>query len=1088
MYSKKINIAIIIKNLKNFQDQLFKSKKPKIIAATLFVVISLFFLLPYLLNNDALKFQITQKINQIPGVNFIIKGDVKIGLLPVPSITINDVLLQNYHPKFSAQEISGESQKVYNLFARSVKIKFPFLKFSSNFAIEEIIFDDAILEIYSENDYSDEAQGKFSEILAKFGKNPVFITQEKSKPKTGVSSRLLSINNFDSPQFNISKIPLVEVKNSKIIFYDLLQKRVITAINFNSRRSLQKLAAKGSFNSEDIISNFKLLAKFNSHLKKNDSVLELSSPVLEMTIKGDFSSDNIGILNSDFKGKIDAEILELSSFYKTYIGGKSVISKKLKRNNNPVKISADINNKFREFSIENIIFDSRIIKGTGSLELDFVDKIPLINIGLKLDKLDLDSIWSGDPVMIAAIKDSFAEAPDENSATLPDDADPALPQFMSEKTADNNLADNSDQQKSILLKKEPASQELNPVNFDFTNKIRNFGLDAEIAIKNVRYLEGEIKDVDLYITVAKEGEILILPMIFKIPGDGIVRVNGVFDNSAGLPKFVGKFNASGKNLKEIFKWFKIQSQNLKFDNLQEYGIYSDILLRPNIVTLNNFYLNLKNGSSEFLGDLKIDNNFKTSRIISRFQSNNFIIDDYFLISEQNAYLSPGTLIKKLLWLNDISADNYLSLKFDRLTYKNEEFFDQSVKLHFGRGYLEVFDLNLKSEKISMTADLAIDISDKQPKFAMNIVADNFYYETKAESSATQDENSLKADFNNYQKNQSRNFLDQFFALPSLEGFDGKVTLNFDNLKLDNLTTQNVKLTAKLKNGNFENSELSCDLYDGRLSYKGLIGIGINKIINGSLEIKEASLKPLLSDLAGINNIDGIANISASITASATKKEEFAARLISEIKFNANTPTVSGYGLDDLIKKMYFPQNYLAELSEPEKILLNKESITIFKQASGSIQINSGKEGKLRINVTAPAINGILSGTIAVENNNSNLLFNTIFLTGVNQRSPINIATNFTGKINQLSQSTNFDQVKQYLGLFSATKILNNTQPVSQNPAAANLNSQNLTRTNPANQNFIRDNSGQLTPGQLNSGQLTPGQLNSGQLPKLQQGF
>jgi hypothetical protein len=309
----------------------------------------------------------------------------------------------------------------------------------------------------------------------------------------------------------------------------------------------------------------------------------------------------------------------------------------------------------------------------------------------------------------------------------------------------------------------------------------------------------------------------------------------------------------------------------------------------------------------------------------------------------------------------------------------------------------------------MNASLAIDISDKIPKFDMNIAADNFHYKTLQKNSSPADKNSSKA--------SNKNFFDQFYALPSLEGFSGKIKLSFDKLNLDDLEIENFKLFGKLKDGDLNDSEFSCDLYEGELTYKGLLGIKMSKTINGSLQFNNASLQPLLSHTIGINNVSGVANISASVTALASKKEEFTKKLSTEIKFNANSPEVEGYGLSDLVKKMFDLENNRAILNDPEKILINPDSSTTFKQASGTIQVTNGKEGKLRINVSAPAVNGIISGSVNLVTNSADVLFNAIFLTGTRKKqSPINIATNLKGNIEALSQSTNIDQARQYLGL------------------------------------------------------------------------
>ena len=94
--------------------------------------------------------------------------------------------------------------------------------------------------------------------------------------------------------------------------------------------------------------------------------------------------------------------------------------------------------------------------------------------------------------------------------------------------------------------------------------------------------------------------------------------------------------------------------------------------------------------------------------------------------------------------------------------------------------------------------------------------------------------------------------------------------------------------------------------------------------------------------------------------------------------------------------------------------------------------SNGKEGKLRINVSAPAVNGIISGSVNLVTNSADVLFNAIFLTGTRQKqTPINIATNLKGNISALSQSTNMDQARQYLGLSGVAPKQNPKEDLSR---------------------------------------------------------
>lgn len=1030
---------------KIFYQRLLKSEGVRTGFAVFSVIFLLFFCAPFLFNNSALKFQLEQKISQISGANVSIHGNLKVAFLPSPTIIATDILLQNYRIKKS----ENEADEVYNLYAKSVEIKLVTFKFSDSQFARKIIFTDAILEKYNSAELVVDRKDKFTEVAGEFAKKA--LTAEDKKPDSGISAKLFSVADLSKK----SDIPSISIINGEAIIYDNLERKTeIKEINSETKISADKISSIGSFSSEDVVSNFKLSADLKS---QSNSSFEMNSSVMNLRIDGIFSGENRGIFGSDFKGKIEVEIFNLKSFYKSYIGGNSVISNKLKYSTDPIKLSADIDSQSKEIALQNLLINSTLIGGKGEVELNFAHKIPLIDINLDLENLDLDGIWSGDSVSIPISEKSEIPEPDcvdELVETVPAEAAPDGKKDGEKDGEKSVIIVTGDQEKSEEEKaKETAeaeSKKIEPINFNFTQKIKDFDLAAEIKIKNTKYLEGEIKDVDLYLTVSKEGEILVFPMIFRIPGEGTFRVNGVLDNTAEQPKFVGKFDASGKSLKDVLKWLKIESQNLKFDSLKDYVLYSDILLSPNKTIFDSFYLNLNNSQSEFLGEIHIDNSDKTPDIVSKFQVSNFKIDDYFLTSGQNAYLSPGSLLKKLLWLNDIASNNNLEIAFDKLIYKDEEFVDQSAKLKFGPGYFEVNDLKFSSDETNLSANLSIDISDKNPKFDMNISANKLHYSTAQKAQPQADKSDSEKVEAVAEKSKQRNFFDQFFAFPSLENFHGNVSLKFDNLLVDGVAITDFNMFGKIKDGGLEGSELTCKLYGGALSYKGLIGIKNNKTINGNLSFNNALLQPLLSDLVGIEKVSGVANISMSVTSSADSKEDFAKNLSSEIKFSANMPTVTGYGLSDLVKKMFAVQTYRNELVEPEKILINSASQTIFKQASGTIQIGDGKgEGRVRINVSAPAINGILSGKINLVNNTSDVLFNVIFLTGSRQKqTPINIATSLKGATNDLSQGTNSDQVRQYLGLPKLQPVAEMAVPIDVNPTAT-LEDTTSTVTTPA---------------------------------------
>lgn len=977
----------VFEYLKSYKFPTFKSKILKRSALGLCALVLTIFTIPLLLDNSGLKFQIEQDISKSLGANFTINSKIDVSFLPSMSISAKNILLQNY----------GKGEKVYNFHAKSAVIDLSFLKLlTGEFAIKKVTFSNAILESYYSSNQP-KRENKFTEIAEKISKNSQ--TAKHEKPNSSLISKI-SVDNLDPSKLGSKNSMTFIVNNGESLSYDKFSnKKEIQNIFGEIKISDNKIKSSGEFTNEQILNNFRFIASFNSGSLWDSSLLEISSSIFNLRIKGNFPSKNLGIFKSDFNGEIDAEILELKPFYKSYIGNNKAIYDKLKSGINPIKIRGKIISIAGEASIQDIVINSNLINGKGFAELNLTFETPIIDIDLNLDNLNLDEIWSSDG--IALDKNS------KNKKTAENITDETIETLPPVKAATPEPETKTDEALSRLIEAVKPLEK----NKDFLPQkiVRPLDLTAEIKIKNIKYLDGELKDADLYLTTSKQGEIIVLPMILKIPGEGTVRINGILIQSNSIPKLIGRIDVAGKSLQDVFKWFHLESQNLKLDNLKEYILYSDILFTPNKISLSNLYLNLNSDQSEFLGEITIDGSDKTLHIDNKFIISSFNVDDYFLISGQNVYLSPGSLLKKILWLNDITSNNKLDLVFDKLTYKGEEFFNQSIKLLFGQGYFEVSDLRLKSEETDLSANLKIDISDKNPYFEMNINADSFHYK------------SLQSNKLFGIKDLKSNAVDQFFSLPSLEDFSGVISLAVNDLSFDDLVIKNAKMGGNLEGGDIKDAQLSCDLYGGNLSYKGLIGIKYDKTINGNLSFNNAQLNEFLP-LVDLKNISGISNISASITSSASKKSEFLTNIFSEIKFNANSPIINGFGLDSLVRKMFDLRTYRQELHDLEAVLFNSESKTSLKEANGTIILNKDKDSKFKINIAGTASTGIVSGKIDIVSHKLDGLANIIFLTGDRRKQvPINIAISLKGDFNNMAHAANLDQAKQYLGIIKTSE-------------------------------------------------------------------
>ncbi len=951
------------------------------------VIVFVVFQAPMFFDNSALKAHLSEKVSQSLKTKFLINGDVKVAFLPTLSITAKDVVIEDLR--------SDEKGQGHDIFAKNVKIEFPIFGKKEAASIRKIIINEALMIRYEgervDLPKDDDVVKKFAEI-------------SKSQSAGEVSSESVSEKFFSADEISKSiqnKFPEVEIEDAKLVIFDKFnRKKEFNSINAKAEfDSNGAVSAKGDFVSKNLISDFDLKAVFNSKSAQKDSHLIVKSPALELNISGNFLSQNRGIFRSDFVGNMSIQILELKSFYQTYISDVGVVATRLKINKEPIKVSAEITNENGELSLKNIQISSDVIGGKGDAFFDFSHQNLIADLSMDFDLVDLENLWTNEVVDVSkALPNQSPEAEKGNSS---DQAE--ANQESAEKTSDQ----------PVEIAKPDEDEEAKDPYIELTRKVQDVDFVAEIKIKKIKYLRGEIVDTSLYLNASQTGDIMVMPAIFNVPGQGLFRISGVFDNSTAISKFVGEFDGSGKSLKDLILWLDFQSQNLKIDALGEYNFRANLLLLPNSIALNNLYLRLNN--SDLLGEVKFENDGKAINSSGKINLHNFSVDDHFLVSGQNSYLSPGSLLKKLFWLNQISATNSFQIGFDHLTYKSEKFSDDSFKIKTGRGYIEISDLDLKSDQTDLKADFAVDISDRNPRFKMIVDANKFHYESPE---------SKEAKFN---------IFDQFYALPSLEGFNGELKLNLVDAKIEQNQITNTKFGGAIKDGNIEKAEIDGEVFGGKLSYRGALGLKISKTLNGNLGLSNVDLGLLFSDLFGVNNISGVANISANLTSIANNSSDFAKTLKSEAKFSVSAPVVDGYGLSDLVKMMFQPKLHDEQLRQPEKILFGSDRRTVFSQATGTYKINDGQNGLLKVDLSAPAINSILSGKIFAEGKKIDLLFNTVFLTGTKQKQvPINIATSLVGAVGgQISQSTNSSQISQYLGHSAQAATADKTSLVGQ---------------------------------------------------------
>lgn len=942
------NLDYISEKLSHFKEKVLDSKMVRFVFSIIFISVLLLILLPSFLDNELLKTQSVKKINELYDIDLSVKGSVSVRVFPTPAIIAKDVLLQSYQKE--------NSQYIFSVYAKSIKINFELFSFQN---IKKITLINALIE-RREGESGQMGRGEdmkniISSLKEKYQNEKIISDSKKS-----IAHDLFFSKNSKESIFDFKVLSQVSLENSKLIIYgNNEEKKEYSSLFINSNISKEKINISGGFLFLQVPSSFEALLVFDDKMRsKPNSFLTINSPSLKLKFNGNLAKKEDD-LDFDVKGNLAMEIKDLKNFYLSYLGQNKAIADKLKNDTPTIIVSAVISSNDGEKTITNLNIKSPIINGTGSVYVGLLySKVPIIDVSLDLKDIDLDAIWSGNPV--------------KQSSNL----------VISKKSSKDEVEvffDNS---------------------LDFSILEKDFDLIAEIKSEFVRYKNNNLGNLNIYVNAYNRGEIIIFPLSFDFPGEGKFYASGVLGKEDSV-KFIGKLHISGKDYSSLASQSLFESR-VKFDFIKDYEIYSDIALFPSKIELNNLFLKLNEGSNEISGNVNFDISESVPLVRAELLINNLDATKYLEDLKVDSYINNGTLLRKFFWLNELTYDGFFSLKFDKIFYKNQQFDNNSANFIISRGKIGVNNLLLKQDLSTIESSLIVDISKNTPYLEFRLNTDKLDILSGNEGKIINDFELSKLGA-------------QFFKLTSLEGFSGIININAPSLKFKNRTLENLFVKSNLNNGIFEDLIISFKNLNSQFDYKGSVGVKQTKTISGMTTIGNLNVGSIL-EISDIKNISGISNIALAFSSYGKNSTEFLKNLEGEIKASINGLVANGFGLNDLVQKMFQPRLHFAELKEPNKILMNEEARTIFQKASASIKIKEGF-AVIKSDISGLAFNSILSGKVNLDNYDSSMVFNTVFITGTRKKQiPISVATNFNGKMNNLSQRTNYDQILQYLGL------------------------------------------------------------------------
>jgi hypothetical protein len=516
----KQQINNFINKLKTHEifSKIFGNKIPHLkifIALTVlvFIVVLLFFS-ALLFDNTYLQNKISSHTSQIINANFIIKGNVKVQLIPVPKLILSDVFIENYHYE----------DNLYNFYAKKMTIAFGISSFFTK--IKKITLESAHNSLALDNSELQKIKQEFINIALP---NP--------NSKT-VSAKLFNLDKMNADDLYIKNI---EVIDSHFLQYDKFGvQQDLENINFNYSFSHKKMSLYGNLNNNNTFYNLDLLLFFNPAKKSH---LNINSDAFNLVINGNFLEENndkslLNKLLGKFQGNLTAEIVNFKNFYQLIFGNNDIFAPTLKNNSKPIKFETEIENYGDEITAKNIKIDSLSTSGNAEINIGINQKISFLDIKINLNDLDLNEFL----------------LPKEQSE------EKIIETVSNDKTQLNSLENNED---VILL-----SENNHVINLEnketllnnYIKKSNKFDISTEIQVKNIKFFESTLKDFQFY-SLASNGNAIISPIKFNID-DNIFYISGIVDNTESYPKFIGKIGGNGASVSKCLKNMQLNFSNL----------------------------------------------------------------------------------------------------------------------------------------------------------------------------------------------------------------------------------------------------------------------------------------------------------------------------------------------------------------------------------------------------------------------------------------------------------------------------------------------------------------------------------------------
>jgi len=175
-----------------------------------------------------------------------------------------------------------------------------------------------------------------------------------------------------------------------------------------------------------------------------------------------------------------------------------------------------------------------------------------------------------------------------------------------------------------------------------------------------------------------------------------------------------------------------------------------------------------------------------------------------------------------------------------------------------------------------------------------------------------------------------------FPIETLKSLNVNGQLTINDLKINNLTMQGIRLIFNSKDGLVQSLQSVNSLYQGAYNGKAVFDVSqAQPILTLHQQLSHVQIEPLLTDLNGQSRFAGLIDLNTKLEASGNTVVALKSSLNGRLSFLGQDMRIRGFNLQKLI------ENGKILLNSPPMSTDNKKTRTAFSKITGTAIINNG---------------------------------------------------------------------------------------------------------------------------------------------------